>query len=178
MKYLIFIPVFLFINITTSQEYKVIYDIIGEVSSERIKKDVKKLASFGTRHTLSDTLSEKRGIGAARRWIKYTFNEISKECDNCLEISYQKNYFSKNKRRLIKDVWINNVVAIQRGSKYPNRYIIMSGDIDSRVSDPNNYTSDSPGANDNASGMVLALHLQYNLLLQKKLQAHYFETKS
>ncbi|SUZ92012.1 uncharacterized protein METZ01_LOCUS44866 [marine metagenome] len=154
MKYLIFIPVFLFINITTSQEYKVIYDIIGEVSSERIKKDVKKLASFGTRHTLSDTLSEKRGIGAARRWIKYTFNEISKECDNCLEISYQKNYFSKNKRRLIKDVWINNVVAIQRGSKYPNRYIIMSGDIDSRVSDPNNYTSDSPGANDNASGMA------------------------
>ena len=154
MKYLIFIPVFLFINITTSQEYKVIYDIISEVSSERIKKDVKKLASFGTRHTLSDTLSEKRGIGAARRWIKYTFNEISKECDNCLEISYQKNYFSKNKRRLIKDVWINNVVAIQRGSKYPNRYIIMSGDIDSRVSDPNNYTSDSPGANDNASGMA------------------------
>lgn len=154
MKYLIFIPVFLFINITTSQEYKVIYDIIGEVSSERIKKDVKKLASFGTRHTLSDTLSEKRGIGAARRWIKYTFNEISKECDNCLEISYQKNYFSKNKRRLVKDVWINNVVAIQRGSKYPNRYIIMSGDIDSRVSDPNNYTSDSPGANDNASGMA------------------------
>ena len=154
MKYLIFIPIFLFINITTSQEYKVIYDIIGEVSSERIKKDVKKLASFGTRHTLSDTLSEKRGIGAARRWIKYTFNEISKECDNCLEISYQKNYFSKNKRRLVKDVWINNVVAIQRGSKYPNRYIIMSGDIDSRVSDPNNYTSDSPGANDNASGMA------------------------
>ena len=154
MKYLIFIPFFLFHNITTSQDYKVIYDIISEVSSERIKKDVKKLASFGTRHTLSDTLSEKRGIGAARRWIKSTFNKISKECDNCLEISYQKNYFSKNKRRLVKDVWINNVVAIQRGSRYPNRYIIMSGDIDSRVSDPNDFTSDSPGANDNASGMA------------------------
>jgi len=154
MKYLIFIPFFLFYNINKSQDHKVIYDIISEVSSERIKKDVKKLASFGTRHTLSDTLSEKRGIGAARRWIKSSFNEISKECDNCLEISYQKNYFLKNKRRLIKDVWINNVVAIQRGSKYPNRYIIMSGDIDSRVSNPNDFTSDSPGANDNASGMA------------------------
>ena len=154
MKYLIFIPFFLFHNITTSQDYKVIYDIISEVSSERIKKDVKMLASFGTRHTLSDTLSEKRGIGAARRWIKSTFNKISKECDDCLEISYQKNYFSKNKRRLVNDVWINNVVAIQRGSKYPNRYIIMSGDIDSRVSDPNDFSSDSPGANDNASGMA------------------------
>ncbi|MFL2666566.1 MAG: M28 family metallopeptidase [Flavobacteriaceae bacterium] len=154
MKYLIFIPFFLFYNITTSQDDQVIYDIISEVSSERIKKDIKKLASFGTRHTLSDTLSEKRGIGAARRWIKSTFNKISKECDDCLEISYQKNYFSKNKRRLVNDVWINNVVAIQRGSKYPNRYIIMSGDIDSRVSDPNDFSSDSPGANDNASGMA------------------------
>ncbi len=154
MKYLIFIPFFLFYNITTSQNDQVIYDIISEVSSERIKKDIKKLASFGTRHTLSDTLSEKRGIGAARRWIKSTFNKISKECNDCLEISYQKNYFSKNKRRLVNDVWINNVVAIQRGSRYPNRYIIMSGDIDSRVSDPNDFTSDSPGANDNASGMA------------------------
>ena len=154
MKYIIFIPFFLFHNITLSQDYQVIYDIINEVSSERIKKDVKKLASFGTRHTLSDTLSEKRGIGAARRWIKSSFNEISKKCDNCLEISYQKNYFLKNKKRLVNDVWINNVVAIQRGSKYPNRYIIMSGDIDSRVSDPNDFNSDSPGANDNASGMA------------------------
>ena len=154
MKYLIFIPFFLFYNITTSQDDQVIYDIISEVSSERIKKDITRLASFGTRHTLSDTLSEKRGIGAARRWIKSTFNKISKECNDCLEISYQKNYFSKNKRRLVNDVWINNVVAIQRGSRYPNRYIIMSGDIDSRVSDPNDFTSDSPGANDNASGMA------------------------
>ena len=67
---------------------------------------------------------------------------------------YQKNYFKRNNIRLIRDVWINNVVAIQRGYKYPNRYVIMSGDIDSRVSDPNDYESESPGANDNASGMA------------------------
>jgi len=54
----------------------------------------------------------------------------------------------------VKDVEVVNVVAIQRGTKYPNRYIIMSGDIDSRVTDPTDYTSDSPGANDNASGMA------------------------
>ena len=57
-------------------------------------------------------------------------------------------------RRITKDVWVVNVVAIQRGTKYPNRYIIMSGDIDSRISDPNNFTDDAPGANDNASGMA------------------------
>src|SRR5690606_13288976 len=54
----------------------------------------------------------------------------------------------------IRDVWVVNVVAIQRGTRFPNRFIIMSGDIDSRVSDPNNFSSDSPGANDNASGMA------------------------
>ena len=85
---------------------------------------------------------------------KKTFESISEDCNNCLEVFDQKNYFKKNNLRLIKDVWINNVVAIQRGSKYPNRYVLMSGDIDSRVSDPNDFVSDSPGANDNASGMA------------------------
>jgi hypothetical protein len=157
MKILKFVVVFLFINTLQSQNKEDIYNIINEISSERIKNDIDKLVSFGTRHTLSDTISKTRGIGAARRWIKSTFEEISDKCNKCLEVSYQKNYFKKNKRRLTKDVWINNVVAIQRGYKYPNRFIIMSGDIDSRVSDPNNYESDSPGANDNASGMAGAI---------------------
>ncbi|KKL08994.1 hypothetical protein LCGC14_2570310, partial [marine sediment metagenome] len=56
--------------------------------------------------------------------------------------------------RIFKDVEVVNVLAVKRGTKYPNRYILMSGDIDSRVSDANNATSDSPGANDNASGMA------------------------
>lgn len=68
---------------------------------------------------------------------------------------YQKNYFTqKDGARIIKPTWINNVVAIQIGKKFPNRYIIMSGDIDSRISDPTNYKDNSPGANDNASGMA------------------------
>jgi len=133
------------------------YDIIEAVSANRIISDVETLTNFGTRHTLSDTLSETRGIGAARRWIKKSFAEISADCGNCLEVFEQKNMFKADGRRLTRDVWINNIVAIQRGSVHPNRYIIMSGDIDSRVSDPNNFTSDSPGANDNATGMAGAI---------------------
>lgn len=133
------------------------YAIIEAVSANRIENDIKILAGFGTRHTLSDTLSKTRGIGAARRWIFDEFQKISKSCKNCLEISYQKNHHEPDGRRLIKPVWINNVVAIQKGTTYPNRYVIMSGDIDSRISDPNNYTDDSPGANDNASGMAATL---------------------
>ena len=154
MRFFIFL-FFISLNAYSQNNYdKVIFNIISDISEERIKDDIVTLANFGTRHTLSDTLSNERGIGAARRWIKKTFESISEDCNNCLEVFDQKNYFKKNNLRLIKDVWINNVVAIQRGSKYPNRYVLMSGDIDSRVSDPNDFISDSPGANDNASGMA------------------------
>lgn len=134
------------------------YDIINAVSADRLETDIAKLAGFGTRHTLSDTVSQTRGIGAARRWIKAEFDKISADCNNCLDVFYQKDLVPEgDNARIVKDVWVVNVVAVQRGTKYPNRYIIMSGDIDSRVSDPTDYTSDSPGANDNASGMAGAM---------------------
>ena len=154
MNYFKLIPIFIFTSLCYSQSESNYYNIIDSVSELRIEKDIKKLVSFGTRHTLSDTLSNSTGIGAARRWIRKSFKEISSNCDNCLDVFYQKNYFKKNKRRLVNDVWINNVVAIQRGKTNPNRFIIMSGDIDSRVSDSNDFISLSPGANDNASGMA------------------------
>ncbi|MEZ4968145.1 MAG: M28 family metallopeptidase [Flavobacteriaceae bacterium] len=147
--------IFLFSFCLMGQTDQRIYDIIKQVSTDRIKKDVTTLVNFGTRHTLSDTLSDFRGIGAARRWIKSEFDKISKSCNNCLEVSYQRDLVKKEESdRIPNDVWVVNVMAIQRGTTYPDRYIIMSGDIDSRVSDVNNYTSDSPGANDNASGMA------------------------
>ncbi|MGB5386631.1 MAG: M28 family metallopeptidase [Eudoraea sp.] len=142
-------------TITYSQSDSRLYDIINNVSSKRIKNDVTSLTNFGTRHTLSDTISATRGIGAARRWIKSEFEKISDGCNNCLEVFYQKDLVKEGENeRIVHDVWVVNVVAIQRGSKYPNKFVIMSGDIDSRVSDPTNFTSDSPGANDNASGMA------------------------
>ena len=135
-----------------------LYDIISETSAERIKADITTLAGFGTRHTLSDTVSNTRGIGAARRWIKAEFEKVSSECGNCLDVFYQKDLVKQgDNNRITKDVWVVNVAAVQKGTKYPNRYIIMSGDIDSRISDSNNYTDDSPGANDNASGMAGAI---------------------
>lgn len=137
------------------QSHEDIYHIIDSVCAERIESDIRTLANFGTRHTLSDTVSLTRGIGAARRWIKDEFSHISSDCGHCLEVSYHKGLVTAGEsRRIPDDTWIVNVMAIKRGTKYPNRFIIMSGDIDSRVSDPLNGTSDSPGANDNASGMA------------------------
>lgn len=132
-----------------------LYEIAGAAQAERIEKDVRKLVSFGTRHTLSDTVSETRGIGAARRWIKAEFDRISAECGGCLEVFYQRHLVKGDPRsRIPRDTWIVNVVAIQRGTTHPNHYVIMTGDIDSRVSDVLDATSDSPGANDNASGVA------------------------
>ena len=131
------------------------YEIVEAVSAERIEADIRKLAGFGTRNTLSDTVSDTRGIGAARRWIKSEFEKISAECNVCLEVFYNKGLAQASEnRRIPVDTWIVNVVAIQRGSKYPNRYIIMSGDIDSRASSSTDGVTDAPGANDNASGMA------------------------
>jgi len=149
----------LFFGISTSnvqaQTDQDIYSIIDQVSAIRIEQDITSLVNFGTRHTLSDTLSNKTGIGAARRWIKKSFENTSANCGDCLEVFYQGNMVKKGTNgRIVKDVNIVNVVAIQRGTKNPNKFIIMSGDIDSRVSDPTDYTSISPGANDNASGMA------------------------
>ena len=132
-----------------------VYSIIESVSAERLESDIRKLANFGTRHTLSDTVSEIRGIGAARRWIKSEFDKIAQECGGCLDVYFQRNLVKGNPDSRIKeDTWVVNVIAVQKGTTNPDHYVIMSGDIDSRVSDPLNGTSDSPGANDNASGMA------------------------
>ena len=108
-----------------------IYDIISACSSERIESDITTLAGFGTRHTLSDTVSQTRGIGAARRWIKAEFENISTDCGGCLEVSYLSGVIEEGEsRRIPVSTNIVNVLAIKRGTVYPDRYIIMSGDID------------------------------------------------
>lgn len=130
-----------------------LHDIAAATSAQRLEQDITILAGFGTRHTLSDTESDTRGIGAARRWIKAEFDKISADCGGCLEVFYVSDTVS-GAARIPDPVEVVNVIAIQRGSEQPNRFVMMSGDIDSRVSDVMNSTSDSPGANDNATGMA------------------------
>ena len=130
-----------------------LYDVAIEPSPERIRSDIQTLVDFGTRHTLSETESETRGIGAARRWIFAEFEAISKDCGGCLEVIYVSDTI-EGESRIPEPTEVVSVLAIQKGSVDPNRYVMMSGDIDSRVTDPLNGSSDSPGANDNASGMA------------------------
>ena len=154
--------IFRFDSALFAQEMKIppaldmrMYEIATAPSAERLEADIRKLAGFGTRNTLSDTVSDTRGIGAARRWIKAEFDKISEACGNCLEVYYQRSLVpAEGNRRITQDTWVVNVIAIQRGKRFPNRYVIMSGDIDSRASGASDPDTDAPGANDNASGMA------------------------
>ena len=140
-------------NYGPPSEVQDIYAIASEPSATRIREDIQTLVDFGTRHTLSETQSDTRGIGAARRWIFAEFENISKECGGCLEVIYVSDTIS-GENRIPEPTDVVSVLAIQRGTIDPNRYVMMSGDIDIRVTDPLNGSDDSPGANDNASGMA------------------------
>lgn len=133
-----------------------IHQIVMESSAERIEADIRTLVGFGTRHTASRTDSDTLGIGAARRWIQAEFERISADCGGCLEVFTVSEVIS-GEPRIPDPVDVVSVVAVQRGTSDPNRYVLMSGDIDSRVSDALDSTSVSPGANDNASGVAGAL---------------------
>ena len=132
------------------------HKLAADVSADQIEAYIEKLVSFGTRHTLSETESDTRGIGAARRWIAEEFERISADCGGCLEVLIVSDTVL-GVRRIPEATEVVSVLAIQRGTLDPERMVMMSGDIDSRVSDPMNGVSDSPGANDNASGMAGAI---------------------
>ena len=121
----------------------------------QLRDTITALVGFGTRHTLSDTTSPTRGIGAARRWVKSRFESISRECGGCLQIVTPSQTVTG--KRIPKPTEVMDVVAIKRGSSDPQRVIVMTGHLDSRVSDVMNATSDAPGADDDASGVSALL---------------------
>jgi Zn-dependent M28 family amino/carboxypeptidase len=121
----------------------------------QLQATVQALVAFGTRHTLSDTTSNKRGIGAARRWVQSRFEQIGRDCGGCLSVVTPSQTVTGT--RVPKPTAIVDVVAIQKGSSDPERVIILTGHIDSRVTDILNATSDAPGADDDASGVAAVI---------------------
>jgi Zn-dependent M28 family amino/carboxypeptidase len=126
-------------------------------SQDQLRATISKLVGFGTRQTLSDTKSDTRGIGAARRWVKSRFEAISKDCGGCLEIVTPSQMVSGE--RVPTPTQVMDIVAIKRGSDDPSpskigRVIVMTGHLDSRVTDIMNTHSDAPGADDDASGVA------------------------
>ncbi len=135
------------------------------VSEERLRADIDTLVGFGTRHTLSEQDNSERGIGAAVDWGLAEFGRISANCGGCLEVVAPET--TVEGRRIPTPTRLRNAVAIQRGTERPNEVVIVQGHIDSRVSDPLDWQSDAPGANDDGSGTALTIEAA-RVLSQKR----------
>ena len=136
-------------------EHALLHQLAAEVRPEGMRADIEAMVGFGTRHTLSETASDTRGIGAARRWVQRRFEAIGRDCGGCLTIVTPSAVVTGP--RAPDPTEVVNVVAVQRGTGDPNRVIVISGHLDSRVTDVMNFTDDAPGANDDASGVAAVL---------------------
>ncbi len=134
--------------------------IVGEVSQARIEANIRKLASFGTRNSLSDAASQTRGVGAARRWIKGELERCSKEAGGRLEVAFDEHLIESG-ARVPKPTHFVNVVATLRGEQAESRerIYVVSGHYDSMPSSPVDPDKDAPGANDDASGTAVSMEL-------------------
>jgi hypothetical protein len=131
--------------------------IVREISPQRIHAYVDKLVGFGTRHTMSETASSTRGIGAARRWIK---SELERCGAGRLDVQFQS-HVHPVANRITRPTEIVNVVATLPGTQAASkdRYYVVSGHYDSRVTDVMNASADAPGANDDASGTAAVIEM-------------------
>ncbi|MDE2196702.1 MAG: M28 family metallopeptidase [Gammaproteobacteria bacterium] len=137
------------------QEHPALREIAGAVSAEHLRSLDEKLVGFHTRHTLSSTTSPTRGIGAARRWVKAQFEGISKNCGGCLQVITPSQVVTGP--GIPEPTEVMDVVAIQKGTTDPSRYIVMTAHLDSRVADIMNSTANAPGADDDGSGVSAVL---------------------
>jgi hypothetical protein len=131
--------------------------IVRDISPQRIHGYIEKLVGFGTRHTMSETASDTRGIGAARRWIKA---ELERCGAGRLEVAFDSHVHPVSPR-LSRPTEIVNVVATLPGTQAASkdRLYVVSGHYDSRVTDVMDATSDAPGANDDASGTAAVMEM-------------------
>jgi hypothetical protein len=132
--------------------------ILREIDPDRIEAIVRKLVSFGTRHTLSSQDDPVRGIGAARDWIFAQMSEFAAASGGRMTVELQS-YIQEPASRIPTPTRITNVIATLHGSTSPERIYVVTGHYDSRVSDVMNATSDAPGADDDASGVAVAMEL-------------------
>lgn len=138
-----------------------IQNMVRDIDPQKIESHVKTLVGFGTRNTMSETESQTRGIGAARRWIRDEFKRISAANGNRLVVEMDGYHQEPDGRRIVKSIDILNVLATLPGSQpqSADRIYIVSGHYDSICSDGSDFTCDAPGADDDASGVAAVLEL-------------------
>lgn len=135
-----------------------IAQMVKEISSDSLKSYINKLVSFGTRSTLSSTTDKKHGIGAAREWVVQRFNEFAKNSNGRMTAYLDTTTIAADGRRVDVSTNLGNAMAVLKGTDPDDdRIYIISGHLDSRVTDVMNRTADAPGANDDGSGVAAVM---------------------
>lgn len=161
MKKILILPIVLLSIALSAQKTKndpEISKYVSQVNRDSLKAHIEKLVSFGTRHTMSSTTDPKRGIGAARNWVLSKFRNYARNADGRMEVYLQNQDLKPDGKRINKDTNLGNAIAFLKGTD-PNdkRVIIISGHLDSRVSDVMDAESFAPGANDDGSGVAAVI---------------------
>ncbi len=132
--------------------------MVEQVNPDSLKSYIESMVSFGTRHTVSTQTDPKKGIGAAKRWVLAKFNEFASASGGRLTAVIDSTTYKADKRRVDVDINLGNVVATLKGTDPSDKRIfLVTGHLDSRVTNIANKTSDAPGANDDASGCAAVL---------------------
>ena len=134
--------------------------IVKEISATRIEATIRKLVSFETRNSLSETVSETKGIGAARRWIKSEMERCNVASGGRMKIEFDE-HLAPVSARVAQPTPIINVVATLPGEQAESRdrIYVVSGHYDSMRSTPIDPDGLAPGANDDASGTAAVIEM-------------------
>ncbi|HYE02558.1 MAG TPA: M28 family metallopeptidase [Phycisphaerales bacterium] len=140
-------------------------EVARSIDAAQVRRDVDALAGFGTRHTMSETESPTRGIGAARRWLKAEFERAAAASGGRMEVTFEEFEVPPGGpgSRTPEGAKVVNVVAVLRGTseaamgKGMGRRYYVVGHYDTRNSGALDVSADAPGANDDASGTAVVL---------------------
>jgi hypothetical protein len=145
--------------ITAQRPDKDLRDLLRKVDRDRIKATIMRLVQFGTRHTLSSQDDPVRGIGAATNWVFEQMQAIAATSGGRMTVEKQSFVQPATPPRIPQPTTITNVIATLHGDASPERMYVVTGHLDSRVTDVQNATADAPGADDDGSGVAVVLEL-------------------
>src|SRR6516165_2452504 len=132
--------------------------LIRQIDPNRIQATIEQLVQFGTRHTASSQTDPVRGIGAATAWVTQQMQAIATASGGNMTVQ-QQTFVQPVSNRIPVPTTITNVIATLKGTASPERFYVVTGHLDSRVTDVLDFTSDAPGADDDGSGVACVLEL-------------------
>jgi hypothetical protein len=132
--------------------------LLRDIDPDRIKATILRLVQFGTRHTASSQTDPVRGIGAATAWVYGQMQAIAATSSGRMTVQRQT-FVQPVSSNIPVPTTITNVIATLQGTASPERFYVITGHLDSRVTDVLNFTSDAPGADDDGSGVAVMLEL-------------------